>query len=164
MLITLVKEVNRSVSDFLFLGDRQVSLPISLTVKPNKGEAIRNLETGKLISVEPAQVLKTKTLKIGREKISFIVPQIRFDNANLAGEGRVLEIELELPNGRVKIEAVGEYYERFGRRTSLAEYVIEAKIVYLNPPAEEIYRNYLRSGRKAEKADAKSLAFGINER
>jgi hypothetical protein len=164
MLITLVKKVHRSVSDFLFLGNRKVSLPISITVKPNKGEAIRNLETGKLICVEPARVLKTKTFKIGREKLSFIVPQIRFDNANLAGEGRILEIDLELPNGRAKIEAVGEYYERFGRRTSLAEYLIEAKIVYLNPQAEEIYKNYLRHGRKVEKNDAGSFVFGIPER
>ena len=164
MLIALVSKVNQSVSDFLFLGNRKVILPIIITVPPNKGEAIWNLETGKLVSVEDTPALKATALQVGKDSISFVVPQIRFNDANLAGEGRILNIELELPNGKVKLEVIGEHYERFGKRTSLAEYLIQAKIVYINPLEEEVYKNYLRHGEKAEKVKNEGFAFGITQR
>lgn len=164
MLVALLKEVNQSVSDFLFLGNRKINLPISITVQPFKGETIRNLETGKLVSVAATPTLKTTTLHIGKETISFIVPQIRFNDTNLAGEGRVLDVEIELPNGKVKLEVIGEHYERFGKRTSLAQYLIEAKIVYINPLEEEVYKNYLRHGEKVEPAKSERFVFGITQR
>ena len=164
MLSALAKEVNQSISDFLFLGNRKADLPITISIKPNKGEAVWNLETGKLVSIDSLPKLKTKTQHISKNTVSFVVPQIRFNDANLAGEGRVLNVELELPNGKVKLEVIGEHYERFGKRTSLAQYLIEAKIVYINPLEEEVYKNYLRHGEKVEKVNNESLVFGITER
>lgn len=164
MLTEFVKDVNQSISDFLFHGNRKVNLPITITVQPRKGEAIWNLETGKLVTVDSIPVLKTFTEKISRNSISFVVPNIRFNDANLAGEGRVLNIELELPNGNVKLEVVGEHYERFGKRTSLAQYIIEAKIVYINSLEEGVYKHYLRYGEKTEKVKRENFAFGVTER
>lgn len=164
MLPALVREVNQSFLDFLFLGNRKVSLPITISVQPKKGEAIWNLETGKLVTSQSVPILKTTTQKIGKDTISFVVPHIRFNDANLAGEGRVLNIEIELPNGKVKLEAMGEHYERIGKRTSLAQYVIVAKIVYINPLEEEVYKSYLRRGEKTVEEKGKNLVFGITER
>ena len=164
MLTVLAKEVNQSFLDYLFHWNRKVSLPITISVQPNKGETIYNLETGKLVTLESMPTLKTTTQRIGKDKLSFLVPQIRFNDANLAGEGRILNIEIELPNGKVKLEAIGEHYERIGKRTSLAEYLIEAKIVYINPLEEETYKNYLRYGEKITETKGKNLVFGITER
>ena len=163
MLTTLVKQVNKSVSD-LFLWRRKADLSISISIPPNKGETIWNLETGKLRINELMPVLKVKTLYLGKTYISFTAPYIRFNDANLAGEGRILKVELELPNGKINLEVIGERYQRIGKRTSLAEYLIEAKIVYLNPLEEVIYKNYLRHGDKIDIAKGDSLVFGITQR
>lgn len=163
MLTTLVKQVNESVSD-LFLWKRKADLAISISVQPNKGEAIRNLETGELRFKESMPILKVKTLKLGKDYISFTTPYIRFDDTYLAGEGRILDVELELPAGKVNLEIIGERYQRIGKRTSLAEYVVEAKIVYINPLEEVIYKNYLRHGDKLEEAKAENLVLGIADR
>lgn len=164
MLTEFVREMNQSVLDFIFAGNRKASLPITISIQPRKGEAIWNLETGKLITSELIPTIKTTTQRIGKESLSFIVPQIRFNDANLAGEGRILQIELELPNDKIKFEAIGEHYERIGQRTSLASYLIEAKIFYMSPVAEEIYRDFLRRGEKQSAAKQENLVFGITQR
>lgn len=164
MLSEFVKGINKSFLDFLFSGNRKAALPITISVQPVKGEAIRNLETGKLVTGELLPTIKTVTERIGKDEISFIVPNIRFNNANLAGEGRILIIEVEFPNGKVKLEAIGEHYERVGMRTSIANYLIETKIVYINPLDEEVFRNYLRHGEKTTTADQESFVFRATER
>lgn len=164
MLTDLVKEVNQSFLDFFFSGDRKISLPITISVQPRRGEAIWNLETGKLVTGEMTPGIKTTTLRVGKNMLSFIVPNIRFNNANLAGEGRILNIEIELPNRKVKFEAIGEHYERIGKRTSLASYLIKAKIVYINPLEEEAFKHYLRNGEKTVAAQHERFVFGITER
>ena len=163
MLTTLVKQVNKSVSN-LFLSRRKANLSISISIPPNKSQAIRNLETGEFRCKESTPILKVETLELGKDFISFIVPSIRFNDTHLAGDGRVLNIEIELPNGKVTLEVVGERYERIGTRTSLAEYLVNAKIVYINPIEAEIYQDYLRHGNKKSTANGESLVFGITER
>lgn len=163
MLMTLVRQVNESVSD-LFLRRRKADLSLSISVQPNKGEAVRNLETGELRLKESMPTLKVKSVSLSKNEISFVVPAIRFNDVNLAGEGRILDIEIELPNGVIKLEAVGEHYERIGKRTSLAEYLVEAKIVYINPLEEVTYKNYLRHGDKNDSANAENLVFGVSDR
>ena len=164
MLNVFVEKINKSFWDFLFAGNRKVNLPLTISVQPKKGEAIRNLETGKLVIDEVVSAIKTTTQRIGKDEISFVVPNIRLNNANLAGEGRILNLEIELPNGKVKLEAIGEHYERIGKRTSLANYLIEAKIIYVNPLDEDTFKNYLRHGEKVEKSERESLVFRITER
>lgn len=164
MLTEFVREMNQSVLDFIFSGSRKIGLPITISVQPRKGEAIRKLETGKLVTSELTPTIKTTTQRIRKDVISFIVPNIRFNNANLAGEGRVLNVVLELPNGTIKLEVIGEHYERIGKRTSLANYLIEAKIVYINPLDEEVYNEFLRNGDKIASAKQENLVFGITQR
>ena len=164
MLTEFVREMNQSVLDYLFAGSRKVKIPVTISVQPRKGEAIWNLETGKLVTSELVPTIKTHTQRISKDSLSFIVPHIRFNDANLAGEGRILNIELELPNGKIKFEAIGEHYERIGKRTSLASYLIEAKIFYITPFAEEIFNEFLRRGEKNAVAKQESLVFGITQR
>ncbi|HRH40696.1 MAG TPA: hypothetical protein PKY82_03555 [Pyrinomonadaceae bacterium] len=163
MLTTLAKQVNKSVFD-LFTSRRKADLSISISIPPNKGQAIRNLETGQFRCNESTPTLKVKTIALSKNSISFIVPSIRFNDTNLAGDGRVLKIELELPNGKVTLEVIGERYERIGKRTSLAEYMVEARIVYINPIEAEVYRKFLRNGGAASEAKGNNLVFGITER
>lgn len=47
---------------------------------------------------------------------------------------------------------------------SLAEYMVEARIVYINPLEAEVYRNFLRNGGTASESKGNSLVFGITER
>ncbi len=163
MLTTLARQVNKSVSD-LFTSRRKADLSISISIPPNKGQAIRNLETGQFRCKESLPVLKVKTISLSKTNISFVVPSIRFNDTHLAGDGRVLNIEIELPNGKITLEVIGERYERIGKRTSLAEYMVEARIVYINPLEAEVYRNFLRNGGTASESKGNSLVFGITER
>lgn len=163
MLSTLEK-VNHALSGFLFSSARKVNLPLAIRVRPNKGEAICNLETGKLLLPHTAPVLNTKTERISKDSISFIVPAIRFCDASLAGDGRTLDVELELPQVVLRFEVIGDHYERIGKRTSLAQYLIHARISYMNPLVEESFRTYLKNGYAAPQNEPESLVFRINER
>lgn len=163
MLTTLARQVNKSVSD-LFTWRRKTDVSISISIPPNKGQAIRNLETGKFRCHESTPVLKVKAINLEKGSISFVVPSIRFNDTHLAGDGRVLKVEMELPGGNITLEVVGDRYERIGKRTSLAEYVVHARIVYMNPLEEESYLNYLRNGGTVSEAKGNNLVFGITER
>jgi hypothetical protein len=88
------------------------------------------------------------------------VPAIRIQENYLVGEGRTLNAELDLPNGKVRMQIVGRRYEQVGEHISTARYLVGAQITQMNADDQEAYEYFLRYGNKAKKG---SLELGIDK-
>lgn len=102
-----------------------------------------------------------ETADLSRSGIAFVVPSVRIKENYLVGGGRVLNAELDLPNGKVSMKIVGQRYERVGELTSTARYLVGASIKEMTDENREAYNDFLRHTDKKGTAD--SLKFGIDE-
>lgn len=131
---------------------RQV--PIKLSFEPNG-------MTGRLD--QPKAVYITgETADMSSSGIAFIVASIRVKENYLVGEGRILNAELDLPNGKVSMKIIGQRYEQVGEHISTARYLVGASIKDMTTENREAYQEFLSLGGK--KGNTGSLKFGVDER
>src|SRR4051812_20387791 len=102
------------------------SAPIIITLGTEK-------KNGSCETKREALSIKGVTKDLSESGIAFFVDSIRLREHYLVGEERVLIAELELPNGIVRMEIVGVRYEQFDIHTSIAKYMIGARITHIEP-------------------------------
>jgi hypothetical protein len=102
-----------------------------------------------------------ETKDLSQTGIACIVSSIRLKENYLVGENRVLNAELDLPNGKVMMQVVGKRYEQVGEHISTARYLIGAGIVQMTDDDREAYEQFLKLGSKMTKK-AGELKFGID--
>ena len=68
--------------------------------------------------------------------------------------------ELDLPDGKVRMQIIGQRYEQVGQHISTAKFLVGAKIVKISAEDREAYEHFLRIGKKLKKP---SLEFGVDE-
>jgi hypothetical protein len=164
MIGKFVRKMNESVSDFLSANREEVSFPMSVSVEPDRSSgSLRRRDTGRLIAREDSPSLngEAKILKI--DGVEFIVPFIRIGESYLAGEGRLLNLEISLPNGNVQMQVIGQSYEMVGRHTSVAKFLITARIVYMSETDRDLYQYYL-GGSSFRKTAKPEFALHITQR
>ena len=79
----------------------------------------------------------------------------------LVGQERNLNIEIDLPNGKVRLHAVGRRYKKVGLHVSTERFSIGAQIISFVDGGEERYIDFLTNGRRARKVAGK-LELGID--
>lgn len=102
-----------------------------------------------------------ETFDLSRTGIAFIVPSIRIQEKYFVGQERNLNVEIDLPNGKVRLRAIGRRYEKVGIHVSTERFMIGAQITSFEGADEETYIHFLRNGRKARKSPG-SLELGID--
>jgi hypothetical protein len=122
-------------------GKRDVEVPIRISFAPT-------MNTGRLDAKHEVLAIRGKTRDLSLGGVAFLVDSIRLREHYLVGEDRVLDAELTLPDGKVKMKLVGQRYEQFGKHLSINTYLIGAKIMSIDSTDEEIYRDYLKPGRR----------------
>ena len=130
-------------------------VPIKLSFEPSG-------KTGK--SDAPRQILfiTGETRDLSQSGIAFTISSIRIKENYLVGEGRILNAELDLPNGKVSMKIVGQRYEPVeNKHLSVGKYLVGASILQMTDENREVYENFLRFG--DAKGNAGSLKFGIDE-
>ncbi len=134
---------------------RDYSVPIKLTFEPDR-------ITGKLrMPVNDLSIIG-ETRDLSHSGIGFVVAAIRLKEYYLVGEDRVLNAELDLPNGKVKFQIVGQRYEQVGEHISVSQYLIGAKIINMTDENREVYKYFLRHGKKVKRGTG-TLQLGIDE-
>lgn len=103
-----------------------------------------------------------ETYDISRTGVSFIVPSIRMKEKYLVGHDRILNIEIELPTGKVALKVIGRRYQKVGVHISTERFLIGAHIVRLAGEDKEIYDTFLRKGQRGMKTVQGSLELGID--
>lgn len=115
--------------------------------------------SGKSNDPAPRLSLRGNTKDLSSTGIAFIVPSIRLREYYLVGENRLLEAEVSLPSGKIKMKVIGQRYEQIGdEHSSSTSYLIGAAIVELTDEDRKIYEEFLQTGTKTKlKAGALKL-------
>ena len=107
--------------------------------------------------------LKGETKDLSKSGVAVIVPSIRLREKYLVGENRTLYAQLDLPNGKIKVELVGCRYEQMGIHDSIATYLIGARILKISENDRLLYEEYLKHGDALKVVAKAELAAGISE-
>lgn len=153
MIRKLLAEFNKSISKRVVASRHKYEVPIKLSFEPDRN-------TGRLQKLQENIYITGETKDLSNTGIAFVVASIRLKENYLVGENRMLNAEIDLPNGKVKMQIVGQRYEQVGKPVSVTHYLVGAKILRMTADDQELYRDFLRHGRKIK---AGSLKLGIDE-
>lgn len=150
MIRKLVALLNSSVTKQIVAPRREFNVPIKVSITPQ-------LNTGKLNTPLTEYSIRGETKDLSKTGIAFIVPSIRIREYYLVGESRPLNVEVDLPNGKVRMQMVGMRYEQIGIHDSVSDFLVGAKITRMNEADREVYEDFLRLGKLAKKGGVLQL-------
>lgn len=155
MLRQLIAKFNRSMAERVASIRYQRAVPIKLSFEPNS-------KTERLDAPPQIVYVMGETTDLSHTGIAFVVSAIRIKENYLVGEGRTLDAELDLPNGKVLMKIIGQRYEPVGEHISTARYLVGASIKEMTEENREAYDDFLRLS--GAKGNAGSLKFRVDER
>ena len=135
---------------------RILQVPICVSFVPETN-------TGRLTVKREVLSIKGETKDLSETGIAFVVDSIRLREYYLVGENRILNAEIELPNGTVRMKILGQRYEQIGEHLSVVKYLIGASIKDMSSLDREAYEEYLRGGGKAKKDKNSILELGTTK-
>ena len=150
MIRKLISRFNRSVTKQIVAARHEFQIPIKISITPD-------FNAGKLNMPVAEYSIRGKTQDLSKTGIGFIVPAIRIKEYYLVGQDRPLNVEVDLPNGKVHMQMVGVRYEQINIHSSVSEFLIGAKIVKMEDADREVYEDFLRNGKAAKKAGVLQL-------
>jgi c-di-GMP-binding flagellar brake protein YcgR len=156
MIRELITKFNRSWSEKMVAARRRQTAPVKIWFDPD-------MKTERAEEAARNACILGETVDISRTGIAFLVPAIRIKEKYLAGQGRNLNVEIDLPNGKVYLRAVGRRYEKVGMHSSMDCFLVGAHIESLVGHDKETYETFLQNGnRRVAKTTARSLELGID--
>ena len=152
MIRKWTSKLRRSVRKRAVSKRRGSKIPITISFEPDKttgnlGQAFAKLST------------RGETSDLSETGIGFVVSSIRLREFYLVGEGRVLNAQLNLPEGKVKIQLMGQSYKQIGQSVSNTQYLVGAKILRMSEGDRLIYNEFL----KGKRPEGGALELGIDE-
>ena len=140
MLRNLITKLSRLVSARAVSTRHPREAAIKISFEPTG-------KTGRLDSTKNL-FIAGETTDLSVSGIAFTVASIRVKENYLVGEGRVLNAELDLPNGKISMKILGQRYELIGEHLSTERYLIGASIVQISDENRAAYEEFLRLGAK----------------
>lgn len=154
MLRKLFSKFNRSLSESMVSSRRRHTAPVKIWFEPEiNSERARELARAACVLGE--------TFDISRSGISFVVPSIRVKEKYLVGHERTLNVEIELPTGKIYMKVMGKRYEKIGVHVSTERFLVGAHILSLVGDDKETYETFLKRGHRGRRATG-SLELGID--
>jgi hypothetical protein len=130
----LATELTGFVMSRLTAPRKKLCVPVTISLEPDRDTNVKTL------------FLKGETKDLSKSGVAVIVPSIRLREKYLVGENRTIYAELDLPNGKIKVELVGCRYEQLGIHDSISTYLIGARISKISESDRELYEAYLNYG------------------
>ena len=153
MIRSLVTKITGLIAERSHSPRRKCEAPVKISFEPLNMSGIH-------ISSTDGVFMSGETVDVSRTGIAFMVPQIRIKENYLVGHERVLNVEVDLPGGKVRMRVIGRRYEREGIHVSDERYLVGAEIVEMSKPDRDIYNQFLRYGGKRRGSTSPSLAQG----
>lgn len=121
-------------------------------------------ESGRLIHTSTADGLfmNGQTVDLSKTGIGIMVSAIRMKEHYLVGQDRVLNVEIDLPREKVRMQVVGRRYERENIHDSVERYIVGMEIVGVSDYDREVYEHFLRFGANRRRAANPGLEMGGN--
>lgn len=154
MLRKLINRFNRSLTESMVSSRRRHTAPVKIWFEPEiNSERARELARSSCILGE--------TYDISRSGIAMVVPSIRLREKYLVGHQLTLNVEIDLPTGKVHMKVLGKRYEKVGVHISTERFLVGANIVSLTGTDKEIYETFLKRGHRGRRTTG-SLELGID--
>lgn len=121
-------------------------------------------ESGRLIHTSTADGLfmNGQTVDMSKTGVGIMVSGIRMKEHYIVGQDRVLNLEIDLPREKVRMQVVGRRYERESIHDSIERYIVGMEIVQISDYDREVYENFLRYGVNRRRAAKPGLEMGGN--
>ena len=155
MIRELITRFNRSLSERMVAARRKHTAPIKVWFDPDTS-------TERAYELARASCILGETVDLSRSGIGFIVPSIRVKEKYLVGQERKLNVEIDLPTGKVCFKAIGSRYKKVGIHISTERFFVGAQILTLTGEDKENYERFLKNGVRRAGPAAASLELGID--
>ncbi len=147
MIRELITRFNRSLSERMVSARRRHKAPIKVWFEPDS-------RSEQACDAARSACICGETSDISRTGIGFVVPSIRLKEKYLVGQQRNLNIEIDLPTGKVFMRAVGCRYEKVGIHISAERFFVGAQILSLSGTDKENYETFLTNGYRPPRTQA----------
>lgn len=151
----MITRFNRSLSERMVSARRRHTAPIKIWF-----DAEANTELAR--ERARAACILGETVDISRTGIAFLVPSIRLKEKYLVGQERGLNIEIDLPTGKVFMRAIGKRYEKVGIHVSTERFLVGAHIQNLSGIDRENYETFLKNGNRGAKRTTGAFELRID--
>lgn len=155
MIRELINRFNRSLSERLVANRRKHAAPMRVWFEPE-------INTPHNQAIAKNMAMPGETVDMSRSGIAFVVSSIRDNEKYLVGQERKLNVEIDLPTGRVEMQVIGKRYEKVGIHLSDEKFLIGANIIRLDADSNPVYDLFLRKGSKQRQNSSRGLELGID--
>jgi hypothetical protein len=155
-MANLIRKVTTEITGFVWsrltAPRKKLSVPVTICLEPEKNTSAKTV------------YLKGHTKDLSKSGVAVFVPAIRIGEKYLVGENRTIYAQMDLPNGRVRLELTGCRYEQhLGIHDSIATYLIGARILHISESDSELYDEYLKYGDDLKRVKEPDLAVKVSE-
>ncbi len=103
-----------------------------------------------------------ETSNLSGTGIAFTVSAIRIKENYLVGQNRELNVEIDLPGGKIRMKVIGRRYEKVGIHVSAERYAIGAEIVDMSEADRDAYDHFLLNSRNLKKGIPSALELEVD--
>lgn len=155
MIRELINRFSRTLRGQVVPARRHHKAPVKVWFDPD-------VNTERAREAARSACILGETEDISRTGIGFVVPVIRLKEKYLVGQERALNVEIDLPNGKVFLRALGCRYEKVGVHISVERFLVGATITSLEGTDKEIYDTFLKYGPRRLKNAARAVELGAD--
>ena len=155
MLRELINKLSRSVSEQMVPSRRPYAAPLKVWFDPD-------VQSERAMDAARAACIMGETVDMSSSGIGFNVPFIRLKEKYLVNQDRKLNVEIDLPNGKVYLRVLGRRYEKVGMHSSAERFLVGASIDSLTGTDRENYEAFLRNGDRRPRTAAKPVGISID--
>ncbi|MBK7394312.1 MAG: PilZ domain-containing protein [Chloracidobacterium sp.] len=153
MIRELINKFNRSLSGKMISSRKGHQAPIKIWFDPD-------IKTERALEAARAACVLGHTVDISRTGIAFLVPSIRVKEKYLVGHERMLNVEIDLPSGKINMRVMGKRYEMVGEHSTTERFHVGAHIVEVAGESKENFNSFLRKGNRKTGLPSVGLELG----
>ena len=131
---SLASRLREYIKDRRQAERRKVELPVIVSLI----EKVKKVNSRK-----PLATLRGHTRDVSADGLAIVVSAIHIDGHYLVGEGRILQVQLELPDGAVQIKVNPVRYERLDEDESTVGYLIGSGIAQISDDDRKRFLAYI---------------------
>lgn len=155
MVREFIAKINRALADNLVPRRKRFTAPVKVWFDPL-------INTERERERARSACLLGEIVDLSRTGIAFLVPAIRINERYLVGQEQNVNVEIDLPTGKVHMQIVGKRYEKVGIHLSIEKFLVGAQISKMSDGDRESYEYFLKSGRRRKKGAARVLELGVD--
>jgi hypothetical protein len=153
MIRSIITKITGLIAERSHASRKRYAAPVKIWFEPLN---VKGIHTSSADGI----YVSGETVDMSITGLGFMVSMIRVKENYLVGQERVLNVEIDLPRDKVKMQVIGRRYEREGIHESLERYLVGAEIVNISEADREAYEHFLCHGATRRRAVSPSLEMG----